>query len=139
MTFSPEDKKALSDIRFEKASEFFKDAQANFEETRLKTAINRSYYAALNAVRALLILEGVNPETHNGAITTLSLRFTKSGLLPVEVIKSIKLLLSRKTDVDYGDFESIDTAEAKDSLEKAGYILHQIDTIRKKLIADLVQ
>ena len=69
----------------------------------------------------------------------MSLRFIKSGLLPVEVIKSIKLLLSRRTDVDYGDFESIDTAEAKDSLEKAGYILHQIDTIRKKLIADLVQ
>jgi len=33
----------------------------------------------------------------------------------------------------------VDTAEAKDSLEKAEYILHQIDTIRKKLIADLLQ
>jgi hypothetical protein len=40
MTFSPEDKKALSDIRFDKASEFLEDAHANFEETRLKTAIN---------------------------------------------------------------------------------------------------
>ena len=83
MTFSPEDKNALSDIRIEKASEFLEDAHANFEGTRLKTAINRSYYAALNAIRALLILEGVNPETHNDAITTLSLRFIKSGLLPI--------------------------------------------------------
>jgi len=33
----------------------------------------------------------------------------------------------------------VDTAEAKDSLEKAEYILHQVDTIRKKLIADLLQ
>ena len=139
MTFSPEDKKALSDIRFEKAYEFLEDARANFEETRLKTAINRSYYAALNAVRALLILEGVNPETHNGAITAISLRFVKPGLLPVEVIKSIKLLLSRRTDVDYGDFESIDTTEAKDSLEKSEHILQQINTVRKKLIADLLQ
>ena len=139
MTFSPEDKRALSNIRFEKATEFLEDAHANFKETRLKTTINRSYYAALNAVRALLILEGVNPETHNGAITTLSLRFIKPGLLPVEVVKSIKLLLSRRTDVDYGDFESIDTAEANDTLKKAEYILHQINTVRKKLIADLLQ
>ena len=62
MTFSPEDKKALSDIRFEKASEFFKDAQANFEETRLKTAINRSYYAALNAVGPCLFSKASIPK-----------------------------------------------------------------------------
>ena len=102
-------------------------------------AVEVAIIDALNAVRALHILEGVNPETHNVAITAISLRFVKPGLLPVEVIKSIKLLLSRRTDVDYGDFESIDTTEAKDSLEKSEHILQQINTVRKKLIADLVQ
>ena len=61
----------------------------------------------LNAVSALLILEGVNPETHYGAVTTLSLRFIKTGLLSVDVIKRFKVLLSHRTDVDYGDFESM--------------------------------
>jgi len=41
---------------------------------RHRTSVNRAYYAALNAVRAILILEGVNPETHEGAVTLLSLR-----------------------------------------------------------------
>jgi len=134
MSLSSEDKKVLSEIRFEKASEFLKDARANLKETRLKTAINRSYYSALNAVRALLILEGVNPESHSGAVTMLSLRFVKTGLLPVEVIKSFKILLSRRADVDYGDFEHITTAEAEDSVDRAEKILEQIDTLRKKLI-----
>jgi uncharacterized protein (UPF0332 family) len=38
----------------------------------------------LNAARALLILEGVNPETREGVITMLSLRFAKPGLLSGE-------------------------------------------------------
>ncbi|MBI4618745.1 MAG: nucleotidyltransferase domain-containing protein [Desulfobacterales bacterium] len=48
-----------------------------------KTAINRSYYSVLNAARAILILEGANPETHEGVVTMLSLRFIKIGILEV--------------------------------------------------------
>ena len=127
MTLSGGDKKALSEIRFEKASEFLEDAQANLEESRFNTAINRSYYAALSAVRALPILEGVNPETHTGAVTMMSLRF----------VKSFKILLSRRADVDYGDFERITVSEAKDSLVKSEKILEQINAVRKKLIEEL--
>jgi uncharacterized protein (UPF0332 family) len=137
MTLSPSDKAALSEIRFEKATEFLDDARANFGETRLRTATNRSYYAALSAARALLILEGVDPDSHSGAITALGLRFVKPGLLPAEVTKNLKLLLSRRTEVDYGDFGSVDTPEASDSLKKAETILEQIDAIRRKLIAEL--
>ena len=74
MTLSREDKIALSDMRFEKASQFLDDAGANLKEARIKTSVSRSYYAALNAVRALLILEGVDSETHSGAITVLNSR-----------------------------------------------------------------
>lgn len=137
MTLSPDDKKALCDIRFEKAAEFLEDARANYRESRLKTAVNRSYFAVLNAVRALLILEGVNPETHSGAITTFSLRFIKTGILKVDTVKDLKVLLSRSTDVDYGDFEAIDVDEAGDSVRKAEHILQQIDVVRKKLIAEM--
>ena len=44
-----------------KAIEWPGDARANVREGRHKTAVNRAYYAALNAVRSLLILEGANP------------------------------------------------------------------------------
>ena len=64
MTLEPKDKITLSNIRMDKAREFLDDARATLAEARHKTAINRSYYSALNAVRAILILEGVNPETH---------------------------------------------------------------------------
>ncbi len=138
MTLSQDDKNTLSDLRFRKAEEFLDDARANLEESRLKTSINRSYYSALNAVRALLILEGVNPESHAGCITTLSLHFIKNELLPVDVVKRFKRLLSRRADVDYGDFETVDESDASDSIEAAEYILSQIDTLRKSMIEDSI-
>ena len=137
MTLSAADKKALSDVRFAKAQRFLDDARANLTENRINTSVNRSYYAALNCVQALLILEGVNPESHRGMITTLSLRFLKGELLPVSVVKSFKILLSRRTDADYGDFETIDRIEAEDSVAKAEEILNQIDALRLRLSAEL--
>jgi uncharacterized protein (UPF0332 family) len=66
-------------------------------------------------VRAILILEGANPETHEGAVTLLSLRFVKTRILPVDIVKKFKILLSRRTDV----------------------IIETIDQVRKRLISEL--
>ena len=131
MKLTRQDKEQLSEIRFAKAQEFFRDAQANIGENRYKTGVNRAYYAVLQAVRSLLVLEGLDTETHSGAITVLSLHFVKTGLLPLESVKTIKLLLSRRTDVDYGDFDSITEEEAQDSLQKAEALLQQIDAVRR--------
>lgn len=137
MKLTAEDKISLSIVRFKKAEEFLNDAKGNLKEQRLKTSVNRAFYAALNGVRSLLILQGINPESHTGAVTTLSLRFIKPGLLPVQVVKDFKLLLSRRTDVDYGDFEMIDTEDAEDSVQKAETVLQSINEVRKNLIKEL--
>ena len=137
MNFEIKDKKSLSDARMDKAKEFLSDSYATFNDVRYRTSVNRAYYAALNAVRSLLILEGPDPGTHEGAATLLSLRFIKTGILPVEVIKKFKMLLSRRTDVDYGDLDTIDALDAEDSLKSAELIIEYVDSIRKKLLAEL--
>ena len=134
MNLEAQDKRNLSDARMVKALEFLDDARANLREGRDKTAVNRSYYAALSAARAILILEGTNPETHDGVMTMLSLRFVKRGLLAVEVVKDFKLLLSRRTDVDYGDFDTIDRPDAEDSIRLAERMLSVIDAARQRLL-----
>ena len=137
MTLSAEDKKNLSNIRITKAYEFLEDAKANHRDERYKTSINRSYYAILHAVRSILILEGMNPETHEGVITMLSLKFIKTGLLPLEIIKNFKILISRRTDVDYGDFDTIDASESQNSLKISKDAIKIIDKARKKIIESL--
>lgn len=66
----------------------------------------------------------------------LSLHFVKTGLLPVEAVRDIKVLLSRRTDVDYGDFDSITEGDARDSLDKAESLVEQINAVRFKLTGD---
>lgn len=137
MTLSRDDKIALSNVRMEKALEFLRDAKANFKEGRFRTSVNRAYYAALNAARSLLILEGVNPESHEGVVTMLSLRFVKPGLMDVQSIKDYKILMSRRTDVDYGDFDTLSESEAEDTLVLTERFVENIDSLRKKLLQEL--
>ena len=137
MILEIKDKKVISDTRMEKAKEFLADARATYADRRYRTSVNRAYYAALNAVRAILILEGANPETHDGAAMMLSLRFIKTGVLSVDVIKKFKILLSRRTDVDYGDFDTTGVTEAEDSLKSAEEVIEMIEGARKIIIADL--
>ncbi|NWF51482.1 MAG: HEPN domain-containing protein [Nitrospirae bacterium] len=117
-----------------KAYEFLEDARANFKEGRYKTSINRSYYAVLNTARSLLILKGTNLQTHEGILTMLGLRFIKPGILSIDVFKKFKMLFSRRTNVDYRDFETIDKADAEDSIKTAENIIKLMDKLRKKII-----
>jgi uncharacterized protein (UPF0332 family) len=134
MTLSWTDKKILSQTRMEKAREFLEDAKGNFREGRVKTSINRSYYALLAAARSILILCGVNPETHESGVTMLSLKFVKTELLSVETVKTFKLLFSRRTDADYGDFDSADAADAEEAIRLASGAVEEIEQLRTVLL-----
>lgn len=134
---STEEKIALSDVRAEKSDNMLSDASATLKTGLFKTSINRSYYAALHSARSLLILKGIDPVRHDGVKTMLSLHFIKTELLPENIIKDFKNLLSLRTDVDYGDFESTDKKEAEGALKKAIRFLKVIEHERKKLIKEM--
>ena len=134
MTLSWADKKILSQVRMTKANEFLEDAKGNYREGRFKTSINRSYYALLAAARSILILEGSNTETHEGAVTMLSLKFIKTERLSVGTVKQFKLLFSRRADADYGDFDSADAVDAAEAIRMAGEAMEDIERLRTALL-----
>lgn len=63
--------------------------------------------------------------------------FVQTGLLSKTIIRNFKVLLSRRTDVDYGDFESIDVSDAEDSLRIASEMIEELDGVRKKMMGSL--
>jgi uncharacterized protein len=91
----------------------------------------------LSALRALLILEGINPETHEGVLTMLSLRFIKTEILPIHIVKNFKSLFSKRTDVDYGDFDTTSSVDAEESLKNAEELIDTVDAARKKLLEQI--
>jgi len=131
MILEKKDKQAISKIRLERADEFLSDAEATYKDKRYKTSVNRSYYAALSALRGLLILDGVNPESHEGVVTMFSLRFIKTGLISKQLIKDFKYLMAQRTDVDYGDMADVNRADAKQAIENSKKI---IDAVLKTIV-----
>lgn len=136
-SLSKEDKIALSNLRAESSHSFLRDAEYNHKGGKYRTSVNRSYYSVLHMTRALLILKGISPSTHEGARTMLALHFIKDGLLPKDLLDLFKELFDRRTDVDYGDFVRIDRNKSADSLRKAKKFINAAEKVRKRLISEL--
>jgi uncharacterized protein (UPF0332 family) len=58
----------------------------------LNDAVSRAYYAALHVARALLLTEGVEPQTHAGVSSMLGMHFVVSGRLAPEHAKELARL-----------------------------------------------
>lgn len=137
MTLKIEDKIELAKYRIEKAKRILDDARKLFELNSYDSAVNRAYYAILTASRALLILRGVDPETHDGVKTMLSKEYIKTSILPTEFSEIFRSLSAKGTDSDYGDFIEITFEEAKDSLEKAKKFVDVASETLEKIIKEM--
>ena len=79
-----DERRAVVEFRIEKSLRAYEEAKGVIELKYWETIANRLYYAAYNAVSALLIANGDTAQTHNGVIHLFGLRFIKTGLLPAE-------------------------------------------------------
>ncbi len=70
---------SLAGIRLSRAKELLKDAKDLLKNGSFKSANNRAFYAMEKAVRALLILENAEPQTHNGILKQFNYLFIYRG------------------------------------------------------------
>lgn len=133
MTLSAKDKIELSRYRIEKAKRILHDAQTLLKDGSYESAINRSYYAVLAASRALLILRGIDPESHEDIKTMLSKEFLKTGLLPKAFGETFRSIQARRIDSDYGDYVEIGAKEASDSVKRAQEFVRKTEEVLKTL------
>jgi len=136
MTLSVEERINVSNYRLEKAKESLNDSSLLFAHKSYNASANRSYYAVLLAARSLLILRGIDPESHEGVKTMFAKEYIKTELLPATYSDYFRNLQGRRIDSDYSDYVEINELEAEDSLSKAKQFIAsveklQIDIIRK--------
>jgi hypothetical protein len=67
-----------------------------------RDAMSRAYYAALHYARALLLLKGEEPKTHEGVLRRFSLHFVRAGILTAAEGKVLGRLLKLREEADYG-------------------------------------
>ncbi len=67
----------------------------------LNDAVSRLYYSVLHRVRALLLSEGLEPRSHNGALQLFSLKFVKVGHFDPKSAHLFSKLTKYREDADY--------------------------------------
>ena len=110
-----EKRQALSVYRMEQAEETLTAAKMCLEYHLYKDCINRSYYVAFYAVKAVLAIEGVDFKRHKDAVAYFNKMYVASGKVSREVGKS-----------DYSEFYIASAEDAAKQYESACFILEEI-------------
>ena len=116
----------LSKARLERAQEFLKASIDNADNGNYLTSVNRSYYAAYFAIRALLILEHIEMVKHSGNISEYRRHYIKAGIFKKEFSGYLSSLFQCRQDSDYDPMFVITKNEVLTQLEHAKEIVSEI-------------
>ena len=77
----------LCNYRIDQAKETINVAKLCFENGHYKDAINRAYYAAFYAVKAVLALDNIDFKRHKDVVATFNRDYVASGVYEKEIGK----------------------------------------------------
>lgn len=134
MSLTDEERNAIVESRIEKARRAYGEAKGVVALQYWDTIANRLYYAAYNAVTALLIAYGDMPQTHSGVIHLFGLRFIKTGLLPSEIGRLYHSLFSIRQTGDYDDTYGLEERDVLPFVEPTGQFIEKVIGLSKQKI-----
>lgn len=134
MSLSFDERKAIVEFRIEKARRAFEQAQGVVELQYWETIANRLYYAAYNAVSAMLIAYGYTAHSHDGVIHLFGQHFVKPGLVDSKDGKLYHHLFSLRLTGDYDDTYGLTSEDVLPLIAPASELIDKmIDIATKKI------
>ena len=109
----------LSQYRLNTAEETLIVAQECFANNHYKDAINRSYYAAFYAARAVLAVEGVDFKRHKDVVAHFNKEYVATGKVSKDLGRLLARLQQKREQSDYDDFFIASREEAEKQLKNA--------------------
>lgn len=120
----------LARHRLERATAACREGDLLTAEEAYRGAMNRYYYAAFHAARALLATRGVDASRHAGVIALFQQHFVKTGDFPAETARALPRSFEKRLSSDYSDFVEISAEE----VERARVEVHAfVETCRQHL------
>ena len=96
------------------------------ESQHYKDSINRSYYAAFYAVKAVLALEEVDFKRHKDAVADFNKTYVATDIFPREIGKKLGRLKQERETSDYDDFYIASAADATEQYAAAEFIITEV-------------
>ena len=85
----------------EHANESMRAADLLFKNGFTRDAVARLYYSLLYTVRAMLLTNGLEPKSHEGALRLFGLHFVKQGIFEPEDSHVFSRLMKYRQEADY--------------------------------------
>lgn len=118
--------------RLEKAEKTFQDAELLLEKGSFESAINRYYYAAFYAIRALLATRELDSPKHSGVISLFNREFVKTNLISKKASKTITKVFDLRSNADYEDYIQFKNQEVLDVRKNVQDLLDEIGAYLSK-------
>ena len=135
MNLSAEELRAIVEARLGKAARAYAEAKGVAAMGYWETAANRLYYAAFDAVSALLLANGNFPHTHSGVIHLFGQQFIRPGLVSADMGRLYHVLFSLRQTGDYDDAYSVSENDVSPNIEPAGRLIECVAILARQRVA----
>jgi len=95
---------ALAQHRIARAHAALQEADLLIDQQHFSGALNRVYYAAFYADRALLATRNLDSSRHTGVIALFQEQFVRTGLVPTGTARAFPRAFEKRQTSDCGDF-----------------------------------
>ena len=124
----------LAQHRLSRAKEAFSEGDHLLTAKAFMGAVNRFYYAAFYAARALLAIREVDSSRHSRVISLFQAQFVKPGLIATEKAKALPRAFEKRQKSDYGDFSTVTAKEAEALRNEISDFLEECEQVLNRLI-----
>jgi uncharacterized protein (UPF0332 family) len=116
----------LSRYRISLAEETLANAKMGLENQFYRDSINRSYYAAFYAIKAVLATESIDFKRHKDAVGYFNKTYVATEKFPRELGKRLGRLKMIREESDYSDFFIASKEDAMKQYETAKMIIDAV-------------
>lgn len=116
----------LCKYRIREAKDTLQVAENCLKDGFYKDAVNRSYYVAFYAIKAVLALGMVDFKRHKDVIAYFNKEYVATEIFSREVGRKLSTLKQLREKSDYDDFYIASKEKAKEQVETAEIILRSI-------------
>ncbi len=124
--------KELSMYRLEQAKDSLNAAKNCIKNDFYKDAINRSYYSAFYAIKAVLAFGTVDFKRHKDVMAYFNKEYVATGVFERELGRKLGTLKQLREKSDYDDFYIASKSKAEEQIETAEQVVQQVEIYLKK-------
>lgn len=121
-----ERQKNLSNYRIAEAEDSLKVAAHCLKEGLYKDSINRSYYAAFYAVKAILALSTVDFKRHKDVMGYFNKEYVAKEIFPREIGRKLGTLQRVREKSDYDDFYIASREKEEEQFQTAELVIGEV-------------